>query len=79
MQLLDELETVLAADAGGGGGGGDGGGRKSGKVSEFRDRELCLVSQTELLKISVGAQGPRSCWVGALAVSGCYWVSRAQA
>lgn len=60
MQLLDELETVLAADAGGGGGGGDGGGRKSGKVSEFRDRELCLVSQTELLKISVGAQGPRS-------------------
>lgn len=60
MQLLDELEAVPAAAGGGGGGGGDGGGRRSGKVSEFRDRELCLVSQTELSKISVGAQGPRS-------------------
>lgn len=30
------------------------------RVSEFHDMELCLVSQIELSKISVGAQGPRS-------------------
>lgn len=57
MQLRDELEASLAAA---GGGDGDGGGQRSGRVSQFPDKELCLVSQIALSKINVEAQGPRS-------------------
>lgn len=57
MQLRDELEASLAAA---GGGDGDGGEQRSGRVSQFPDKELCLVSQIALSKISVEAQGPRS-------------------
>lgn len=75
MQPRDELEASLAA---GGGGDGDGGGQRSGMVSQFPDKGLCLVSQIALSKISVEAQGPRSCWAWVRAASGCCWASRGQ-
>lgn len=59
MQPREELEAPLAAAAGGGGD-GDGGAQRSGLVSWSPDKELCLVSQIVLSKISVEAQGPGS-------------------